>query len=117
MDENDIVHMTIDYENILTLDDIKDLHAAAEKISGGLMVVVFIKRKNSNEYKGISREARIYAAGKEATKIFKAVAVLIANPVIRMAANFFIRVSKPPYPIRMFTSESEAISWLKKVQK
>jgi len=114
MDENDIVHMTIDYRHVLSVDDIKELRSAVGKISGGLKAAVFVKRADIIGYKGISRDARAYAAGEEAIKVFKSVAILVTNPVIRMAANFFIKLNKPPFAVRLFTSEERALVWLRR---
>jgi hypothetical protein len=113
MEEDGILRMNVDYRNAITIKDIKDLHAATIKISGGSKTAVLVKRTDFTGYKGISRDARAYAAGEEGMKVFKAVAILIANSVMRMSANFFIKLNRPPFPIRMFTSENEALVWLR----
>ena len=42
----------------------------------------------------------------------RAIALLASSPVTRMMANFFIGMRRMAVPIRMFTSESEAVAWL-----
>lgn len=64
-----------------------------------------------SQFKSVSREARTYFA-KEAGEDLKALAVLVKNPVTRMMVNFFMKFNNPQYPIRFFTSEHEAYSWL-----
>lgn len=44
---------------------------------------------------------------------FTCVAMLAESAVTRMIANFALGLSPPPYPVRMFTSEAEALSWLR----
>jgi hypothetical protein len=62
--------------------------------------------------KEVSREARSYFS-KEAGEDLKAIALIIRNPVTRMMANFFMKFNQPHYPIRFFTSDQDAVKWLK----
>jgi len=39
-------------------------------------------------------------------------AFLVRSLSVRLIANFFIRVTKPKIPTRLFTSEAEAFKWL-----
>jgi len=39
-------------------------------------------------------------------------AMVVASPSSRIIGNFFMAISQPPFPCKMFTSEPEAISWL-----
>ncbi|MET3904556.1 STAS/SEC14 domain-containing protein [Paenarthrobacter sp. 4246] len=41
------------------------------------------------------------------------IALLGNNPVDRMLADYQLAVQEPPCPTRFFTSESEAIAWLR----
>jgi len=62
--------------------------------------------------KEVSREARSYFSN-EAGEDLKAIALIIKNPVTKMMANFFMKFNHPRYPIRFFTSDQEALKWLK----
>ena len=42
----------------------------------------------------------------------RAIALLASSPVTRMMANFFIGMRRMAVPIKMFTNESEAVTWL-----
>ncbi len=46
-------------------------------------------------------------------KVVSAVALIVGNPLSRMMATFFINVSKPDVPIRLFEDEAAAVAWLK----
>ena len=59
-------------------------------------------------------EARAYYSGPRNTAT-KAIALLVGSPVSRVIADFFLRINKPSIPTRMFTSEAEALEWLKKI--
>jgi hypothetical protein len=58
----------------------------------------------------VSRGARaVFGRPCQASRI----ALLGASPVDRVIANFFLGLNKLPCPTRFFTSEAEALSWLK----
>lgn len=42
-----------------------------------------------------------------------AVALIVATPLSRMMGNFFLAVSKPMAPTRLFDDESSALAWLR----
>jgi hypothetical protein len=58
-----------------------------------------------------SKEARDLLAGPEAAKLISAMAVIVTSPVARLVLNFFMRVSAPPYPLRLFATLPEAQAW------
>ena len=68
---------------------------------------------DSRRIKSVERDARAYYAGPEATRMVSAAAVLIGSPIQRIILNFFVMLNKPPFPVRFFTSEAEAVVWLK----
>jgi hypothetical protein len=45
--------------------------------------------------------------------LVSAVALIGVTPLSRMMANFFIAVSKPTSPTRLFDNEASAIAWLR----
>ncbi|WP_347159081.1 hypothetical protein [Pontibacter chitinilyticus] len=59
-----------------------------------------------------TKEARDYMAN-EGNDLVLASAILVASPMLRMMANFFIMVNKPKNPTRMFTSKESAVAWLR----
>jgi hypothetical protein len=61
----------------------------------------------------ISREARTYFAGPETAKVESAAALLVTSPLARALGNFFMGFNKGYIPVRLFTSEAEALAWLR----
>ena len=58
----------------------------------------------------VTRGARsVFAKPCQASRI----ALWGSSPVDRVIANFFIGIMKPPCPTRFFTSETEALLWLR----
>jgi hypothetical protein len=44
--------------------------------------------------------------------LVSAVALIVATPLSRMMGNFFLNVSKPMAPTRLFDDEASALAWL-----
>ena len=61
----------------------------------------------------LDREAREYYAGPQYAALVSATALLVGSPVGRVIGSFVLRLTRPVSPIRIFTSESEALAWLK----
>ncbi len=45
--------------------------------------------------------------------LVSAVALVVSTPLSRMMGNFFLTVSKPVAPTRLFDDEASALAWLK----
>lgn len=105
--EGDILYATYLVDKI-NLEGAKAATEFRKKITGNNAYAVLA---DVSSFKEISREARAFFA-KEAGEDLKAIAVLVKNPVSRMMVNFFMRFNNPKYPIRFFTSDSEAYKWL-----
>jgi len=58
------------------------------------------------------RGTRQLAAGPALEAVTLRMAVLVGDPLSRTLGNFFLRVTRPAYPTRMFTDEAAARDWL-----
>ncbi len=94
----------------VTLADAKETMAAYLKINQGRRRPLFVDTKRM---KFLAREARQYYAGEEAAKVASAVAIIVGTPVSRVLGNFYLGVSNPHLPSRLFSLEEEALEWLK----
>ena len=61
---------------------------------------------------GNDRQTRQLAAGPEVAAVTLCMAVLVGDPLSRTLGNFFLLVSRPAYPTRIFTDEAAARRWL-----
>jgi hypothetical protein len=59
------------------------------------------------------RASREIAASAAVAAATWRLAILVENPVTRVLGNFFLRVSAPAYPTRIFDDEAVARAWLK----
>lgn len=66
---------------------------------------------NITHVKNSTKEARDFLASEEGCKGVVAAAILIDSVVGSMIGNFFVRISKPLVPTRLFTNEDEAKKW------
>lgn len=90
--------------------DVWEIIEIEKKLIDGKKRPVFVDNRG---VKSITREARDLLAGDEYKDIPLAVAALVGSPVSKVIINFYISISKPIFPTKMFTSESKAIEWLK----
>ena len=94
----------------LTLEDAKETMAAYLKVNKGKRLPLFVDTK---QMKSMSRESLFYYASEETAKTGIAVALIVGTPVSKVLGNFYLGVCSPHLPTRLFTSEQEALEWLK----
>ncbi len=110
IDEQGICHDIYAEGTHLTFEDTLNECRIISEMSDHKKVPILV---NLNNVKYVSRESRMYYAGEEAEKIFKAVALLVGTQISRLIGSFFIGLNKPVMPVKLFTSEKEALKWLK----
>lgn len=64
------------------------------------------------DLKKVAKPARDFMASEEGCQGVKAAAVLINSPLGSMIGNFFIFISRPLRPTKIFADELEAKAWL-----
>lgn len=92
------------------LRDAEENIRAASLLAGGKRRPALVDLR---KIKSMSREARLYYAGEETAKVESAAALLVDSAVSRVIGNMFMGLNKPIIPTRLFTSEEEALQWLK----
>ena len=94
----------------VTLEDARESMAAYLKINEGRKRPLLVDTKTM---KSLARGARQFYAGEEAAQVASAVALIVDTPVSKVLGNFYLGISNPLLPTRLFTSEDEALQWLK----
>jgi len=92
-----------------TIEEAKKTMIEFTKITGGKKICLL---SDSTDSPPADKEMRDYAA-EVIPEIAKAVAIISRSAVGKMAANLFFSIKKQPYPVKMFTDETEAKDWLK----
>ena len=109
--EDGIVRHVLILDNaVLTRADHEENVVAIARVSGGTKRPQLI---NIHKVKWADRESRQYGASEAVAEVVAALAILISSPVGTMIGNFWLKISKPSYPSKLFTSEAQAIDWLK----
>ena len=96
------------------LEEAKNTISAILKLTRGEKYLLLIDKR---ELKDVSPKATKYYSSKEVTQHIIANAIFVGSISTRLIANFFIRFNKPAVPVKLFTSESEALQWLKEFKK
>ena len=60
----------------------------------------------------VTRGARAYFGGAENALVTSRAALVVGSDLSRVIANFFLGLSRTAMPVRLFTSEMQARSWL-----
>lgn len=71
--------------------------------------LVDVRVTNWTAEKGV-RE--FHASDEQLLSIKNAEAILVNNAGIRLLANFYQKMNKPPVPVKVFTDEEKAIKWV-----
>ncbi len=108
-DENGILCSVAKKVPAQTIEEAKKTMEQLRIIIGGTKVCLL---SDSTDSPAPDKEMRDYAA-EVIPEIAKAVAIISNSAVGKMAANLFFSIKKQPYPVKMFTEESEAKDWLK----
>ena len=82
--------------------------AAMTELTGGRPAPLMVDTTHAGPQDRAARMEYIHRQG-----IVTAVALIVGNPLSRMMATFFINVSKPEVPVRLFEDEAQAVAWLK----
>ncbi len=110
IDEDGILHSVYSEGMDVELDDVKENMGVLKQLTGGKRAPYIIDIRGVHS---VTREARDTASTAEALSITNSTALLIGSPISRVIGNFFMGLNKPPYPLRLFTSEEKAMAWLK----
>lgn len=108
-DENGILCSVAKKVPQQTIEEAKKTMEAFRILTGGTKICML---SDSTDSPPPDKEMRDYAA-EVIPEIAKAVAIISRSAVGKMAANLFFSIKKQPYPVKMFTDETEAKEWLK----
>ncbi len=110
MGEDGIGRTVVKKNSEVTFADAKENSAAVNSLCQGTKFPLLI---DSRDIKSIEKQARDYFSLKGRESNVNSFAIIIASPLSRIVGNFFMGLNKPTVPVKLFTDEREAISWLK----
>ena len=97
---------------VLTYSNSKAFMEKVGEILGDQKTLVFIDATIMRAEKG----ARDYYVSKGGSRNVRATAIMASSPISRTAINFYIKVNKPPYPMKMVATKDEGMKWLKQFE-
>jgi hypothetical protein len=62
--------------------------------------------------RGVSLGVRTHMSSDRAGRYLARVALVADSPLTRTIGNFFMRLNRPPFPVRIFDAEDDALRWL-----
>jgi len=108
--EDGVIAVLWDPGVVVEVADIETVLEAELSLLGTDDAIVMV---DSREVRSMTRAAQRLTAQHPIAERTLALAILIAGPVSRMLGNFFLNVSRPSYPTRLFTDEELARAWLR----
>jgi len=101
----------IHYEDeFFTIEDTKRIFKFTREHSPWEVAPLFL---SGGAFSNQDAESKRFNSSEEVMKHCSAIAFLSPTIAQKILANFFIKVMKPAAPTRFFSTEEEAISWLK----
>jgi hypothetical protein len=112
--KGNIVKMQFKPEIVASIENIKQNHEVAQKITKGKKHFVLLDVRG---FATGSDKARSFCASKNPIHYRIAVAALVNSLAERLRCMAYIKINKPIVPTCVFSNESEAIDWLKEFSK
>lgn len=109
-EEQGIIYIRLKKDSHIEVNDIIDINRAKDELAGNRhYAVIFIPHQTSS----ITPEARKKASAPEF--FLNAVCkTIVANTFFhKVIGNFFINLSRPPVPMKLFSNEVSALNWVK----
>ena len=102
----------IDKAKISLPDAMETVEAQKEFIASPSKIPLLVDIRTISS---IDSESRNYFIGEESQKIVTKAALWTKSAMSNMIGNFFIGLNKGPIPVKLFSDEDKAISWLREI--
>ncbi len=111
--EEGIVMYVWDQKVKVTEEDMRSFKAAQIELCGHRRMPFFMDMRGVTS---ASKGARKYSKN-ELGDVLSAMALRVGNTLSRVIGSIFLGIDKPPYPVKLFTSQDKALKWLKELEK
>jgi len=106
---DDILILTYNADLEITLDIAREVVRSRLEFTGSRAYPLLIL---DDGVKSMSKEARDYFSSDAGTEGVKAGAMLLKSVFSTFLVNFFLKVTQPKIPAKIFTEKAKAIEWL-----
>jgi len=90
-------------------DDTEEIFTAFDQL--GVLVPTALLA-DIRTLRGVSLGVRTQMSSERAGRYLSRVALVADSPLTRTIGNFFMRLNRPPFPVRIFDGGDEALRWL-----
>lgn len=111
MGEDGIARTVVKKHAEVGLQEAVENSAAVKSLFKGKKFPLLVDSRN---IRSITKEARDHFSIRNRETVVTCFAIVVHSPLSRIIGNFFMGLNKPSVPARLFTSEAEALKWLKK---
>ncbi len=102
--QDQIVEILVKEGVDITLKDAEELIASIRSLASGLKLVMVIHRPHS-----IQNDARVELLG---SPYADALAFISSSAIGTTVYETLLKMNPPPYPVRIFSRQSQAVEWL-----
>ena len=110
--EDGILHIHILVKNSFEINNSQELMKARTALAEGKSYPILYTTEH--EFLTPSAEVKAFVTSPERTKLVKADAYVFKSFPQRLASRIYTRLYKPLVPTAFFSTEAEAVTWLKK---
>jgi hypothetical protein len=114
IDEENIIRVEVHPGEAVALEDAEEHIEVGRALAAGREYTLLLL--DISGIHSITREARVHYSRQDQTPgrvLNRAIAILVSSPLTRVIANFFVGLNRPRTPVRLFTSEEQAVDWLR----
>lgn len=110
VDEFGILHLKILGGVIIDVEDAADNFLVARHLTKGKP---FLKLVDARKIFKIKKDARVFVERENNSDKHIAKAIVVGSFISRYLNQFFLNLQSQKFPVKIFTSEKEALEWLK----
>jgi hypothetical protein len=110
--KDDILYVVYLPGAVITIDIAKDIVKQRIEYTGGHPYMMLITGEGM---RAMNKEARDYLSSDGIVGVI-AGALLVNSVYTEFFGNFFLRITQPEIPAKLFTDEKKALEWLKMVK-
>ncbi len=108
--KDDILYVTYLPGAIINIDVAKEIVKQRKEYTNGVSYLFMVSGEG---LRSMDKEARDYLSKDDATEGVLAGALVVNSVYTEFFGNFFLRITKPEIPAKLFTEEKKALEWLK----
>lgn len=112
-EENMVLYINLKQGIIIDIYEIREIISCVWQILGDFKHYVIINFESDVEITLKARE--LYSKASYVVNYHIANAFVVDSLALRIAGNFFIKVTKPTIPTKIFKTQEDALKWIKTI--